>query len=50
MRKRSKHMNDKLFQNYNFLGASEDPSREDEEAAIEQNSDEPEAKDADYSR
>lgn len=41
-------MNDKLFNNYNFLGVEEEPSTEDQELAVEQNSDEPEAEDKEY--
>ena len=40
---RGKHMNDKLFNNYNFLDVSEEPSAEEKELAVEQNSDESEA-------
>jgi hypothetical protein len=46
--KRRKNMNDKLFNNYNFLGVEEEPSTEDQELAVEQNSDEPEAEDKEY--
>lgn len=47
--KRRKNMNEKLFNNYNFLGAEEETSTEDQELAVEQNSDEPEAEDKEYS-
>jgi|LAHS01.1.fsa_nt_gb hypothetical protein len=43
-------MNDKLFNNYNFLGASEESSNEEEELAVEQDNDEPEAEDVNYVR
>jgi len=47
-RNKEKNMNDKLFNNYNFLGAEQEPSTEDQELAVEQNSDEPEAEDKEY--
>jgi hypothetical protein len=31
-------MDNKLFANYNFLGEQEDPSQEDQEAEVEQDS------------
>jgi hypothetical protein len=34
-KKENKPMNDKLFNNYNFLGAEEEYSKDDEEQAVE---------------
>jgi hypothetical protein len=34
-KKENKPMNDKLFNNYNFLGTNEDYSQDDEEQAVE---------------
>ncbi|MFA6619909.1 MAG: hypothetical protein WCS90_02110 [Bacilli bacterium] len=43
-------MNDKLFNNYNFLGTWEEASNEEEELAVEQDNGEPEAEDVSYTR